>query len=66
MGNNDKDLRKFVFEDGKVVLVEIRYPTETSPRVNSLYNFLVDLNYIDSEGNLTDIANNYIRNYGND
>jgi len=66
MGNNDNDLRKFVHEDGRIVLVEIRYPTETSPRVNSLYNFLVDLNYIDSEGKLTDIAYNYIRSYGND
>lgn len=65
MGNSDKDLRKFVFEDGKVVLVEIRYPTETTPRVNSLYNFLVDLKYIGSDGNLTDIAYNFIRSYGN-
>lgn len=66
MGNNDKDLRKFVFEDGNVVLVETRFPTETSPRINSLYNFLVDLNYINSKGKLTDIAKNFIRNYGND
>ncbi|SFW42341.1 hypothetical protein SAMN02910409_2228 [Prevotellaceae bacterium HUN156] len=66
MGNSETDLRKFIFEDGKVVLVEMRYPTETSPRIVSLYNFLLDLGYVDSEGNLTDIAKNYIKNYGND
>jgi hypothetical protein len=66
MGNNDTDLRKFIFEDGKVVLVERRYPTETSPRIDSLYSFLQDLNYIDSEGNLSKIAKDYIKNYGDD
>lgn len=66
MGNTDTDLRKFIFEDGRVVLVEIRYPTTTSPRINSLYNFLQDLSYIDSNGQLTDIAYKYIQNYGND
>ena len=66
MGNTDTDLRKFIFEDGRAVLVEIRYPTATSPRIDSLYNFLQDLSYIDSDGQLTDIAYNYIQNYGND
>ena len=66
MGSNDTDLRKFIFEDGRVVLVEIRYPTETSPRIKSLYNFLQDLSYINSDGELTDIAYNYIQNYGNE
>ena len=66
MGNTDTDLRKFIFEDGRAVLVEIRYPTTTSPRINSLYNFLQDLSYIDSNGQLTDLAYNFIQNYGND
>ena len=66
MGNTDTDLRKFIFEDGRVVLVEIRYPTATSPRIDSLYSFLQDLSYIDSDGQLTDIAYHYIQNYGND
>lgn len=66
MGNSDNDLRKFIFEDGKVVLIERRYPTETSPRINSFYNFLQDLSYIDSDGELTDIAYSYIQNYGDD
>ncbi len=66
MGNNDTDLRKFIFEDGKVVLVEIRKPTVTSPRIDSLYSFLQDLNYIDSNGNLSKIAKDYIKNYSDD
>ena len=64
MGNSNSDLRKFIFEDGRVVLVEIRYPNQTNPRIDSLYNFLQDMSYIDSEGQLTDIAYNYIENYG--
>lgn len=66
MGNNDNDLRKFIFEDGRAILIEIRYPVATSPRIYSLYNFLQDLSYIDSDGQLTDIAYNYIQNYGSD
>jgi hypothetical protein len=65
MGNTDTDLRKFIFEDGRAVLVEIRYPTATSPRIGSLYNFLQDLSYIDSDGQLTDIAYKFIQDYGN-
>ena len=64
MGNSNMDLRKFIFEDGRVILVERRTPTETTPRVNSLYNFLQDLGYIDLHNQLTDIAHNYIQNYG--
>jgi len=66
MGNNDTDLRKFIFEDGKVVLVERRKPTVTSPRIESLYSFLQDLSYIDSKGKLSEIAKDYIKNYGDD
>jgi len=64
MGNSNSDLRKFIFEDGRVVLVEIRYPNETNPRTSSLYNFLQDMGYLDTKGQLTDIAYNYIVNYG--
>ena len=35
-------------------------------RKDTLYNFLQDLSYINSEGQLTYIAYNYIQNYGND
>lgn len=64
MGNSNSDLRKFLFEEGRIVLVEIRYPNETNPRINSLYNFLQDLSYIDPQGQLTDIAYKYIDDYG--
>ena len=66
MGNTDTDLRKFIFEDGKVVLVERREPTVTSPRIGTLYSFLQDLSYIDAKGNLSEIAKDYIKNYGDD
>ena len=46
MGNNNMDLRKFIFEDGCLILVELRYPNETNPRISSLYNFLHDMKYL--------------------
>lgn len=64
MGKNNSDLRKFIFEDGRIVLIEQRYPVETTPRVGSLYSFLQDMNYIDSDNNLTDIALHFILDYG--
>ena len=64
MGKSNMDLRKFLIEDGRINLVEIRYPTQTSPRINSLYNFLKDMNYITNENTLSEIAENYIANYG--
>ena len=56
MGRNNSDLRKFIFEDGRVVLVEQRFPVATTPRIDSLINFLQDLGYLDSKNNLTNIA----------
>ncbi len=64
MGNSNNDLRKFILENGRTVLVEIRYPTSTTPRIDSLFNFLQDLSYIDKDGQLTQIAYNFIENYG--
>ena len=64
MGKSNVDLRKFLIEDGRINLVEIRYPTQTSPRINSLYNFLKDMNYITNENTLSEIAENYIADYG--
>lgn len=48
MGKSNSDLRKFILEDGRVVLIEQRYPIETSPRVKSLFNFLQDMGYFDN------------------
>lgn len=64
MGKKNSDLRKFIFEDGRIILVEQRYPVETSPRVNSLVNFLQDMSYLNSENKLTNIAEKFIVDYG--
>lgn len=63
MGNNNIDLRKFILEDGCAILVEMRYPNQTNPRIESLRNFLVDLGYLSAEEKPTDIAYQYIKNY---
>lgn len=64
MGTNNSDLRKFIFEDGHLVLVERRYPVETSPRIYALYGFLQDMGYITNDYQLTKIAKQFIENYG--
>lgn len=64
MGSSDVDLRKFIFDNGRVILVEVRYPNQTNPRIESLRNFLVDLGYITEDGELTDIANQFMNDYG--
>lgn len=64
MGKSNSDLRKFILEDGRVVLIEQRYPIETSPRVKSLFNFLQDMGYFDNENRLTEVAKKFIENYG--
>jgi len=64
MGNSNVDLRKFIIEDGCIILVEIRYPNETNPRIASLYNFLNDLGYITKENLLTSIAYDFMKQYG--
>ncbi len=61
MGKNNSDLRKFILEDGRVILVEQRYPVETSPRISSLFNFLKDMGYFNNENRL---AKQFIDDYG--
>jgi len=61
MGSSNVDLRKFILEDGRAVLVEIRYPNETNPRTSSLYNFLEDLKYLDASNG---VAEKFIKSYG--
>ena len=63
MGNSNVDLRKFLLEDGHAVLVEQRSPNLTSPRINSLHNFLTDLGYIANNNLLTNVAKQFIREY---
>lgn len=64
MGNSNVDLRKFLLENGHVVLVEQRYPNMTSPRIDSLHNFLIDLGYISQDNTLTTVAKQFIEEYG--
>lgn len=63
-GYDNADLRKFISEDGRVYLVEMRYPSETTPRINTLFNFLQDLKYIGADNQLTDIAKEFVETYG--
>lgn len=63
MGNSDSDLRKFILENGCAVLVEMRYPNETNPRIESLHNFLVDLGYLTNDDKLTSIANKFLSEF---
>lgn len=64
MGNTNSDLRKFIYDDGRLFLVEQRYPVETSPRIDSLLFYLQDMGYLNNDNTLTDIAQQYIINYG--
>lgn len=66
MGKNTSDLRKFMIDDGRVFLVEVREPQFTNPRVGSLYYFLVDMSYIDKDGKLADVANQFMSDYERD
>lgn len=61
MGKNNSDLRKFILEDGRIVLVEQRYPVETSPRISSLFIFLEDMGYFANDNRL---AKQFIESYG--
>ncbi len=64
MGNSNVDLRKFLLENGHAILVEQRYPNMTSPRIDSLHNFLIDLGYITKDNILTTVAKQFIEQYG--
>lgn len=64
MGGSNVDLRKFMKEDGCIVHVETRYPQFTSPRTQSLYRFLRDMEYVDANDELTIIATQFLDNYG--
>lgn len=64
MGHNGYDVRKFLIDDGCAVLIEIRYPTQTNPRISSLHNFLIDLGYITKENALTGTGTDFLNSYG--
>ncbi|NVJ48361.1 MAG: hypothetical protein HWE07_14600 [Cytophagia bacterium] len=54
MGNGEKNLLKFIIEDNLLIHIETMEPNFTNPRLRTLYNFSVDLGYLDKEGNLTE------------
>lgn len=62
MGRGQSDLRKFLLEDGMVVLVEIWKPQFTNPRTDSLVAFLEDLSYI-KDGVVKEIGEKFIDEY---
>ena len=62
MGRGQSDLRKFLLEDGKVVLVEIWKPQFTNPRTDSLVAFLEDLTYV-KDGVIKEIGEKFIDEY---
>lgn len=60
MGNGEKNLLKFILEDNYLIHIETMTPNFTSPRIKTLYNFLIDLGLISKDGILSDKANNLI------
>ena len=62
MGRGQADLRKFLLEDGMIVLVEIWKPQFTNPRTDSLVAFLEDLSYV-KDGKVTKIGERFIDEY---
>lgn len=56
MGNGEANLLKFLIEDRCIVHIETIQPRGTTPRIQSLHNFMLDLGYIDAEENLTKLG----------
>lgn len=60
MGNGEKNLLKFILEDNYLIHIETMNPNFTSPRIKTLYNFLIDLGLLSKDGILSDKANHLI------
>jgi len=60
MGNNDKNLLKFILEDNYLIHIETMEPNFTSPRLRTLLNFLIDLGLLSKDGLPTQHYVNYI------
>ncbi|WP_431244230.1 hypothetical protein ACQ9BO_07655 [Flavobacterium sp. P21] len=60
MGNGEKNLLKFIIEDNYLIHIETMTPNFTSPRIKTLYNFLIDLGLITIESDLSTKANQLI------
>lgn len=53
MGNRESNLLKFTIEYNRIIHIQTMVPKFTSPRLKTLFNFLRDLHYINSDGSLT-------------
>lgn len=60
MGNGEKNLLKFILEDNYLIHIETMTPNFTSPRIKTLFNFLMDLGLISKEGILSNKADQLI------
>ncbi len=56
MGNGEANLLKFLIEDRCIIHIETIQPRGTTPRLQSLHNFMCDLGHIDREGTLTELG----------
>lgn len=56
MGNGEANLLKFLIEERCIIHIETIVPRGTTPRIQSLHNFMTDLGYIDAGNNLTELG----------
>jgi hypothetical protein len=60
MGNGELNLLKFIIEDNVITRIQSMSPRHTTPRINSLRNFLQDLGYLDKDESLTDRGTEFL------
>lgn len=60
MGNGDANLLKFLIEDHCIIHIETIEPRGTTPRIQSLHNFILDLGLIDTEEKLTELGSDLL------
>ena len=60
MGNGESNLVKIVVEDGMIGHIQTMDPRFTNPRLRTLQNFLTDLGFISSTGQITESGSELI------
>lgn len=61
MRNGESSLLKFLIEDRCIIHIETIEPRGTTPRIQSLRNFILDLGCIDTEENLTGLGRELLK-----
>ncbi|UKM65468.1 hypothetical protein GSB9_02037 [Flavobacteriaceae bacterium GSB9] len=61
MGNGESNLLKFIIEDGIISHIQTMKPQHTSPRLNSITNFLHDLSLVNQENKLTSLGKKQLK-----